>query len=137
MNLHKANLIWKRKVNLNFSVFIFFLIRIIFLKNFQILLERYRERNKYLLFKMKRHFMNGLFQKKSVPPVENNGIPGGFEFWKFQGVERKKLWKIPGGGESFDGIPGGYCFWKWISSTGRNWLFLEKGQCNKRPYIKA
>ena len=37
----------------------------------------------------------GLFQKV-VPPL--------------LGVERKKQWKIPGGGESFDGIQEGYSF---------------------------
>ena len=44
------------------------------------------------------------FFRKSLYPVR---IPGEFEYWKFQKVEGKKYWKIPGGGESFDGVSGG------------------------------
>ena len=45
---------------------------------------------------------NGLFQKSPYLPVEDNIIPGGFEFWKsgeFQGVRFED-----------NGIPGGFEF---------------------------
>ena len=79
-------------------------IALFFIRSLQIFLVNRKMGPKIVMIREMVISLNWLFQKKSLPPVEDNRILGSLNFENSRGWEEKNG-KIPRGGKIFYGIP--------------------------------